>query len=201
MYRCRCSSFDNKTAQISTIVTHAAIDLQLKLGPTTPPPKADAFDLRRWTVSLISHYRLTVSLSSHLNMANLLVFITQNLDGFCFKRYPLQLTRTQICRAQLGHPTTGYSHTKFLNAHEGSVKDSVIGEEFKYSRDSPSLEALEQQETWKGFNMILRKNMSIILKIFGQRGGSCQMILICFALRSCHRSSMCFVFNSVRIHL
>ncbi len=46
--------------------------------------------------------------------------------------------------------------TNFLNAHEGSVKDSVVGEEciaqtifassFKYSGDSPSLEALKQQE-------------------------------------------------------
>ena len=35
---------------------------------------------------------------------------------------------------------------------------------------------------WKGFDMILRKNMSIILKIFGQKGGSCQMTLICFTL-------------------
>ena len=44
--------------------------------------------------------------------------------------------------------------TNFLNAYEGSVKDSVVGEKyctilagsFKYSGDSPSLEALEQQE-------------------------------------------------------
>ena len=30
--------------------------------------------------------------------------------------------------------------------------------------------------------MILRENMSIILKIFSQKGGSCQMSLICFKL-------------------
>ena len=35
---------------MSTIVTHATADLQLKPRPATPPPKADAFDLRRWTL-------------------------------------------------------------------------------------------------------------------------------------------------------
>ena len=35
---------------MSTIVTHTTADLQLKPRPATPPPKADAFNLRRRTV-------------------------------------------------------------------------------------------------------------------------------------------------------